>query len=274
MNDSETMPSLKKVLGAMIFAANRSLSIAEMRRCLAEVGQDEGGVSFASVRDPDIAAALEELKIEMDRTDCGFELQEVAGGYGLRSDPSCGRWLRHLLDAGRPNRLSRPALETLAVIAYRQPLTRADIEAIRGVAVDHVIRTLMEMQLVRITGRSELPGRPFLYGTTHFFLDHFGLKDLGGLAEVEPGLRRKTASSRKQPAVEAADGAPSPPAVADASQESTAEAGRSASTEGAPSASPEPRPEHTSAQADEDEYDDDDDEDDEDEQTGPAGRGE
>jgi len=174
----------------MVFGAHRPLSVDEMRRCLVEVGKSEeaGGEAFARIKRPQIHGALEELKIALDISGCGFTLQEVAGGYVLQSEPSCGKWLRHLLNTGRPHRLSRPALETLAIIAYRQPVSRGQIELVRGVSVDHVVRALMEMQLIRIVGRSDLPGRPFLYGTTETFLEHFGLKDLGELEKLDPGL--------------------------------------------------------------------------------------
>ena len=114
---------------------------------------------------------------------------EVANGFRFENDSSCGPWLRHLLERGRPTRLSRPALETLAIIAYRQPVMRSEIEAVRGVAVDQIIRNLLEMQLIKIVGRSELPGRPWQFGTTQKFLEHFGLKNLMDLPGVEE-LRR------------------------------------------------------------------------------------
>jgi len=187
MEKSEQL-ELKQVLGAMIFGARRPVSVKEMTRCLKEVGELEGGAPFSSARESDILQALEQLKVDLETQQVGFTLTEVAGGFRLESDPSSGRWVRHFLDIGKPNRLSRPALETLAIIAYRQPLTRADIEAVRGVNVDHIIRILLEMQLIRIVGRSQVPGKPFLYGTTHIFLEHFGLKDLDELGGIEPAL--------------------------------------------------------------------------------------
>lgn len=179
---------LKQVLGALIFGANRPLSIKEMRKCLVEVAAERGGetTAFAKVREKDIIDALAELRAESENVKGGFVLTEVAGGYKFQTDATCGKWLRHFLDAGKPHRLSRPALETLAIIAYRQPVTRAEIEGVRGVNVDHIVRTLMEMQLIRIVGRSELPGRPFQYGTTHSFLEHFGLKGLSDLEQMGP----------------------------------------------------------------------------------------
>lgn len=189
MSNVDVVPELREILGALIFGADRPLSVKELRRCLQEVAEAHGHetAAFASVKESDVAAALGELGVELAQRRCGFVLKEVAGGFRFQSEASCGKWLRHLLSA-KTNRLSRPGLETLAIIAYRQPLARPDIEAIRGVNVDHIIRLLLEMQLIRIVGRSELPGRPFLYGTTSAFLEHFGLKDLNDLKDIEPAL--------------------------------------------------------------------------------------
>jgi segregation and condensation protein B len=194
-NDADIL-DLKQVIGAMIFGANRSLSIKDMRKTLRAVGEESKGPAkaFATIKESEIAQSLEQLIIEVDRLKGGMHIAEVAGGFRFQSDPQCGIWLRHLLDKGKPSRLSQPGLETLAVIAYRQPITRAQIEAIRGVSVDHVVRKLLEMQLIRISGRSELPGRPFMYATTHYFLEHFGLRDLNQLEEVNPMLKRRDAA--------------------------------------------------------------------------------
>jgi segregation and condensation protein B len=115
---------------------------------------------------------------------------EKAEGWQLATDPGFGKWVRQLFPAPKPARLSAPALETLAIIAYRQPITRADVEAVRGVNIDGVLQTLMERGLVKIAGRAEIPGRPLLYETTQFFLDHFGLRDLDELPNAEE-LRRR-----------------------------------------------------------------------------------
>ncbi len=187
----DEIPGLKQVLGAMIFGANRPLGIPEMKRCLREVAADTGGdaAPYAKIADKEIRDGLAALAAEIQEQRTGFVLAEVAGGFRYQSDPACGLWIRHLLKLERPQRLSQPALETLAIIAYRQPATKAQIEAVRGVGVDHVVRALMEMQLVKIAGRSELPGRPFLYATTQLFLEHFGLTCLDDLAAGAPGLR-------------------------------------------------------------------------------------
>ena len=190
MQDKKTGLELKQVLGAMIFGSSRPLRIKEMRECLIGAPETDSSVgrAFAGVSESDIQRALDDLRADIEKTAAGFELAAVAGGYSFRSDASCGAWLRYLLNADKPSRLSKPGLETLAIIAYRQPVSRSEIETVRGVNVDHMLRVLMEMQLVRIVGRSKLPGRPFLYGTTQLFLDHFGLKSLGELNEMAPML--------------------------------------------------------------------------------------
>ncbi|MGH7288111.1 MAG: SMC-Scp complex subunit ScpB [Myxococcota bacterium] len=142
----------------------------------------------------DARALVAELGREYEEQGRAFEIWEVAGGYQLRTRPEYASYLR-LLHRERPLRLSRAALETLAVVAYRQPVTRAEVEAVRGVEADAVLKNLLERQLVRIAGHREVPGRPMLYGTTRRFLEVFGLgelEDLPTLREVEqllpPGL--------------------------------------------------------------------------------------
>ena len=115
---------------------------------------------------------------------------EKAEGWQLVTDQAYASWVRQLFPAAKPVRLTPPSLETLAIVAYRQPIARADIEAVRGVAVDGVLQSLMERGLVRIAGRAEVPGRPLLYETTPFFLEHFGLRNLDELPNAEE-LRRR-----------------------------------------------------------------------------------
>ena len=117
--------------------------------------------------------------------------------------------MRGLFPAAKPQRLSPPALETLAIIAYRQPITRADVEAVRGVAIDSVLQSLMERGLVKIAGRAEVPGRPLLYETTQFFLEHFGLRNLDELPNADE-LRRRYLPTATPPAAERCIGAAQP----------------------------------------------------------------
>lgn len=144
-----------------------------------------------------IKAALSSLADDLRALGIGIEIAEVAGGYRLQTVPACADWVRRMLHRAKPQRISRPMVETLAIVAYRQPISRSEIESIRGVGVGHVIKALMEMQLVRIVGRSDLPGRPFLFGTTPAFLDHFGLKNLNELDALQPGIERTPAAEQR-----------------------------------------------------------------------------
>jgi len=190
--------SLQQIVGALIFGSDRPLSVEEIRACLREVGAaDEQARVFADASPRDVHDAADALARELARLGFGIELAEHSEGYRFQTQASTGRWLRHLLKTDRPGRLSRPALETLAIIAYRQPIARSEIEAVRGVAVDHIIKALMELHLVRIVGRSDLPGRPFLYGTTASFLEHFGLKSLTELNALDPTLQRSKPAERR-----------------------------------------------------------------------------
>ncbi|MCX7591867.1 MAG: SMC-Scp complex subunit ScpB [Kiritimatiellae bacterium] len=211
----DTLPTLKQVVGALIFGSRQPISVREIRRCLHEVAQKEGGraAAFANVTESEVRAAIETIAQTLLGNGYGFHLCEVAGGFRLQTDPACGLWLRYLLNRARVTRLSRPALESLAIIAYRQPVTRAEIESVRGVTVDHILKLLLEMQLIRIVGRSNLPGRPFLYGTTQTFLEYFGLRDLKELADIDPSLVRAASGLGQRARTESAAHRPAPVAV-------------------------------------------------------------
>lgn len=199
----DVLPELQELVGAMIFASPEPVTAEQMAKTLVQEGRERGGsaAGFVEVTTEQIAAAIAELQKVLVEKKAGFALVEVGGGYRLESLPSCGAWIRRLLERTKKVRLSQSALETLAVIAYRQPCSRAEIEAVRGVGVDPVLRSLLDMQLIKVVGRSELPGRPFLFGTTQLFLTHFGLRSLeelpagmelrglkeGGGTENEPG---------------------------------------------------------------------------------------
>src|SRR5437016_5796926 len=178
--------TLTKIVEALLFSAQKPLSIREITAAIQGAEDDEfGSNGFIRVKEAEVAAALEQLKIEYIEQGRAFQLTEKAEGWQLATDPTFAKWVRQLFPAPKPARLSAPALETLAIIAYRQPITRADVEAVRGVNIDGVLQTLMERGLVKIAGRAEIPGRPLLYETTQFFLDHFGLRDLDELPNVE-----------------------------------------------------------------------------------------
>ena len=179
--------TLINVIEALLFSAQKPLSKKEIADVLRGAG-DEDELSpneFAKVREAEVAAVLEQLKIQCIEQGRAFQLVEKAEGWQFATDPKYVRWVRELFPAAKPARLTSPALETLAIIAYRQPITRADVEAVRGVTIDGVLQTLMERGLVKISGRAEIPGRPLLYETTQFFLDHFGLRNLDELPNVE-----------------------------------------------------------------------------------------
>jgi segregation and condensation protein B len=188
-----TAMSLTRVIEALLFSAQKPLSIHEITAAIKAAEGDlvsEMPNEFRRVKNAEVAAALEQLKVEYIQQSRAFHLVEKAEGWQLATDPGFAKWVRPLFPAPKPARLSAPALETLAIIAYRQPITRADVEAVRGVNIDGVLQTLMERGLVKIAGRAEIPGRPLLYETTQFFLDHFGLRNLDELPNAEE-LRRR-----------------------------------------------------------------------------------
>ena len=189
--------TLTKIIEALLFSAQKPLSIREITAAIRGAEDDEfGSNEFTRVKEAEVAAALEQLKIEYIEQGRAFQLTEKAEGWQLATDPSFAKWVRQLFPAPKPARLSAPALETLAIIAYRQPITRADVEAVRGVNIDGVLQTLMERGLVKIAGRAEIPGRPLLYETTQFFLDHFGLRNLDELPNVEELRKRNLPVAR------------------------------------------------------------------------------
>jgi segregation and condensation protein B len=161
-------PDRFAILEALLFVAEEPLALAKLQEILADA---DAAQTVSSLRD---------LALRYEAEGRGIMVQEVAGGFRLATRPEVHPWIQRLQQI-KPARLSRAALETLAIIAYRQPITRAEIEAIRGVAVDGVLRTLLERELVRMMGRKADAGRPMLYGTAQQFLEHFGLRELADL---------------------------------------------------------------------------------------------
>jgi segregation and condensation protein B len=159
------------ILEALLFASPDPLSITQLQELLEE---DEEG----------IINNLNCLKELYENKGSGLTIIEVAGGFRMSTRPDLHPWLTRLARV-RPGRLSRPALETVAIIAYRQPVTKAEVEAIRGVAVDGVLRTLIERRLIRIVGRKRDVGRPILYGTSRSFLEYFGFQELSELPSLK-----------------------------------------------------------------------------------------
>ena len=196
--------NLAHVIEALLFSAQKPLATKELVDVLRRAGDENnpaaGGLNeFAKVREAEVAAALQQLKIECIEQEHGFQLIEKAEGWQLATDPAFAPWVRQLFPGPKPARLTAPALETLSIIAYRQPITRADVEAVRGVNIDGVLQTLMERGLVKIAGRAEVPGRPLLYETTQFFLDHFGLRTLDELPNAEELRKRYLPVSPRSP---------------------------------------------------------------------------
>jgi segregation and condensation protein B len=196
--------TLNQVVEALLFSAQKPLSARELVSAIKGAGDADELTpnEFSKATEAQVAAALEQLKIEYIEQGRAFQLAEKAEGWQLVSDSAYAPWVRQLFPAVKPARLTPPSLETLAIIAYRQPITRADVEAVRGVAVDGVLQSLMERGLVKIAGRAEVPGRPLLYETTQFFLEHFGLRDLDELPNAEELRRRYLPSAASVTPVE------------------------------------------------------------------------
>lgn len=186
--------SLQEIVGALLFASETPLTATELRNAIRATPQEDGEEQAAEVyrtcTSREVEEAIKGLGKALDVAGCGFSLQCAGGAYRLQTVPACGRYVRTMLKLDRPGRLGRATLETLAIIAYRQPITKSEIEEIRGVDVGGNIKILMEAALIRLVGKSELPGHPFLYGTTAEFLEHFGLPSLGALDEFDPTLQR------------------------------------------------------------------------------------
>jgi segregation and condensation protein B len=182
---------LKFILESILFSAQKPLNPGELRSLLAAAAEHgDAAKPFKKTKEADITTALEELQKDHEAAQRSYRLACVAGGWQFVSQPDFAPWIIALVGLkARPPRLSQPALETLAIIAYRQPVTRAEIEQVRGVAVDGVMQTLLERNLVEQVGRAEVVGRPMTYGTTGMFLEYFGLRALEDLPAADE-LRR------------------------------------------------------------------------------------
>ena len=165
-------PTVESVIEAVLFASDEPLTPARLA--------DIAGTSVKQLR-----KHIEELNEKYKAGNHAFRIEQIAGGYQMRTLGPYNHWLKKLIRAREEGKLSQPALETLAIIAYKQPIIRADIEAIRGVAAGDMMRNLMYKGLVKITGRAEVLGRPMLYGTTKKFLEVFGLNSLKDLPKAE-----------------------------------------------------------------------------------------
>jgi len=168
-----TQDNVKAVIEALLFASDKPLTLEQIKNVLDNLETRE------------IRALLEEMISEYEITNRGIRISEVAGGFQMITSSNLAPFIKKLYKQRRVERLSMPALETLAIIAYRQPVTRLEIESIRNVNIDGIIKGLIEKDLIRVAGRKKAPGRPKVYGTSRQFLEYFGLKSLEELPKIE-----------------------------------------------------------------------------------------
>jgi segregation and condensation protein B len=174
---------LSRVVESLLFATDRPLTVKAITQILQETAKygEPEGLAFGAAGGAGVEKALSELQSHYEQAGSSLSVQAVHGGYLIKTRPEYAAWVNRLFDQPKAARLSQPALETLAVIAYRQPISRAEVEKVRGVAVDGVVATLLDRKLIRQAGRSDLPGKANLYETTPLFLELFGLKNLDEL---------------------------------------------------------------------------------------------
>jgi segregation and condensation protein B len=163
----------KKIVEALLFAVHEPISVRKISEAVE-------GTDTKQIKE-----IIQQLREEYDTNGRAFQIEEIANGFQLLSRPEYHEWISKIRKKTSEAKLSQAAIETMAIIAYKQPIIRAEVEAIRGVQSGQMIRTLIEKGLVKITGRDEVLGRPLLYGTTKMFLEHFGLKSTKDLPKVE-----------------------------------------------------------------------------------------
>lgn len=208
---------LTTLVEALLFATQEPLAVTEMGRAIRETARDakdhakdtgepldEEKAALEAVTDEQVREALDDLIRHYEQDRRAFTLVERSTGWRLCARGEYGEWCRALYPGKKPARLSGPALETLAIIAYRQPITKSAIEAVRGVSVDAMVQQMLDRNLVKIDGRADLPGRPLLYSTTDLFLDHFGIRHLDDLPNAAE-LRRVKLPTPEEAAPAAAE---------------------------------------------------------------------
>jgi segregation and condensation protein B len=186
---------LPRIVESLLFATDRPLTTKPIAHALHQAVKFSPTPETAAYEKTtlvEIEGVIEQLNAKLAFDGSSLMVQGIAGGYLLKTRPEFAVWTNKLFDQPKAPRLSQPALETLAVIAYRQPIGRAEIESVRGVAVDGVVATLLERKVIRVAGRSEQPGRPLLYETTPLFLELFGLKSLDELPNADELRRLQT----------------------------------------------------------------------------------
>ena len=173
MTDMLDPNQVKTDMEALIFVSNKPLLLEDIKKV------------FTNLQTSEIRDLIESLKKEHEERSSGIRIIEIAGGFQMVTAPESAGTINEFYKIKHTEKLTGPSLEALAIIAYKQPVTRIDIEAVRGVNCDGVVKSLLEKNLIRIVGRKEVIGRPFVYGTTRFFLDYFGLKSLNELPKIE-----------------------------------------------------------------------------------------
>lgn len=215
---------LISIVEALLFASQEPLGVPQMCAAVKETAKDilqageanavpdepsripEWVAPLAETTDEQVRAILDELIARYDTEKHAFTLVERANGWRIAARGEYAEWCRALYPGKKVQRLSQPALETLAIVAYRQPITKAGIEAVRGVAVDAMMQQLIDRGLVKIEGRADLPGRPLLYGTTEAFLDHFGVRSLDEMPNANELRRVKLPAAEEAASTPGGDG--------------------------------------------------------------------
>jgi segregation and condensation protein B len=174
-----------KVLELLLWLTDRPLKIADLQRILGDDAPTDATLAGTALAEPSLREDLTALARSLDAREAPYHLLEVAQGFQLASRPAYSQWVRRLFREKTVLRLSPSALETLSIIAYKQPLTRGEMEEVRGVDVGGVVETLLERKLIKVVGRKEALGRPLLYGTTTDFMKQFGLKSLEELPKLD-----------------------------------------------------------------------------------------
>jgi len=177
--------NLKSLIEAMLFSSEHPLTLEQIKTVLDNLNTQE------------IRKILEDLRLEYEAENRGMRIVEVAGGFQMVTAANFTPFIKKLYKQRRMERLSKPALETLAIIAYKQPVTKREIEALRNVDVSGMIKGLLEKELIRVAGRKKAPGNPKVYGTTRQFLEYFGLKSLEELPKIE-GLAISKETTREE----------------------------------------------------------------------------
>lgn len=205
---------LIKIIEALLFSYQEPLSVEHMGRAVRETAREiveaagsdaETAAPLANVTDEVVGQTLQDLIALYEKDGRSFTVVERSTGWRLCAKAEYAEWCRALYPGKKPQRLSLPALETLAIIAYRQPITKAGIEAVRGVSVDAMVQMLLDRGLVRVEGRAELPGKPLLYGTTEGFLEHFAIRNIDDLPNAQELRRAKLPTAETEAAPAAAE---------------------------------------------------------------------